>query len=309
MRRVLALAVAAAFAAVLAGSAGSTSTDIWKKLRRPLHIPRIAPGAACPTTDPKAFEAAPAFPVLEREGGKPVLRFSYPPPRASIFYGSPWSGQKVMWVVRAKYRGPLLIRGRQLDGPHELRFERGQIPGTKRWIRSAQRTETGMRRYPSSTRIRSPGCYAYQLDGLGFSRVIVFQARVTGPENVEDVVAGLRARGLPMEPVGDFPSLAFDQIVGITGQRFTNPGGDVVLWQFPSFDAVQLLLILEQGRSLYVHLQPSGLLSASIFCCPYVDVPPPHWYRSGSALALYLGDDADLLRTMGDLLGEQFAGV
>ncbi|MBA2462339.1 MAG: hypothetical protein H0V45_11335 [Actinobacteria bacterium] len=31
---------------------------------------------------------------------------------------------------------------------------------------------------PSLTRLRAPGCYAYQVDGRTFSYVIVFEARV-----------------------------------------------------------------------------------------------------------------------------------
>jgi hypothetical protein len=34
----------------------------------------------------------------------------------------------------------------------------------------------GQRYRPSYTRLRAPGCYAYQIDGLTFSRVIVFRA-------------------------------------------------------------------------------------------------------------------------------------
>lgn len=33
---------------------------------------------------------------------------------------------------------------------------------------------------PSFTRVREPGCYAYQVDGLGFSYVIVFEAKPFG---------------------------------------------------------------------------------------------------------------------------------
>jgi hypothetical protein len=29
-----------------------------------------------------------------------------------------WMGQKVLWFVHADYRGPVVIRGRQLDGPY-----------------------------------------------------------------------------------------------------------------------------------------------------------------------------------------------
>jgi hypothetical protein len=37
-------------------------------------------------------------------------------------------------------------------------------------------TNRALRYRPSYTRLRAPGCYAYQIDGTTFSRVIVFAA-------------------------------------------------------------------------------------------------------------------------------------
>ena len=34
------------------------------------------------------------------------------------------------------------------------------------------------RQFPSFTRLKAPGCYAYQVDGDGFQTVIVFRAEV-----------------------------------------------------------------------------------------------------------------------------------
>jgi hypothetical protein len=77
-----------------------------------------------------------------------------------------------------RYRGPVLIRGRQLDGAHLLRFGLAFVPSTElriaRWGSSAGAPGWGFR--ASSTRLRAPGCYGYQIDGRTFSRVIVFQA-------------------------------------------------------------------------------------------------------------------------------------
>jgi len=32
------------------------------------------------------------------------------------------------------------------------------------------------RYYPTETLLRTPGCYAFQVDGFGFSYVLIFQA-------------------------------------------------------------------------------------------------------------------------------------
>lgn len=69
---------------------------------------------------------------------------------------------------------PLLIRGHQLDGPHELRFSR--------YDRDMLHPPAELRVVandfiPSTfTRVRASGCYAYQADGPHISEVIVFQA-------------------------------------------------------------------------------------------------------------------------------------
>lgn len=91
-----------------------------------------------------------------------------------------WGGAKTLWAVNSDVQGSVLIRGRQLDGPHEVRFndpavkelaltpKTGAFPG-------------GWRDYPSFTRIRTPGCYAYQVDtASGTAVVVVFRAK--GPQ-------------------------------------------------------------------------------------------------------------------------------
>lgn len=123
----------------------------------------------------------PAYPIGFAQPGS-VLEFSYPPDPRSEFAGIVWSGQKVLWLIAPSYRGPLLIRGRRLDAPGTLRFDRGKVPPAE--LRIPARSQggyppgsklVGQRYRPSYTRLRAPGCYAYQIDGTTFSRVIVFR--------------------------------------------------------------------------------------------------------------------------------------
>jgi hypothetical protein len=74
------------------------------------------------------------------------------------------------------YTGPVLVRGLQLDGPNELRFDRGLLPPRAMKILSGSQQR---RSRPSYTRVQAPGCYAYQVDGVGFRDVIVFEAKPT----------------------------------------------------------------------------------------------------------------------------------
>lgn len=168
----------------------------WRSLHRRLHVPRIEHGAGCPISLPatnvdfarygigRGLGAGPAYPIF---GGVPpfaTLDYVRPQP-TNEFAGSAWGGQKVLWFVHPRYRGPVLIRGRRLDGRELVRFDRGILP--PREIRIAppvqidpirDRPYDPIRERASYTRLRAPGCYGYQLDGLGFSRVVVFRARV-----------------------------------------------------------------------------------------------------------------------------------
>jgi hypothetical protein len=185
----LASALLASLAVIQTGSAPGP----WARLHRPLHLPTVAPGAPCPVSGvgrinfarygvPKGIGPGPAYPIGFGQPGS-QLQFTYPPDPAGPFAGSLWSGAKVLWFIAPRYRGPVLIRGGRLDQPGRLRFDRGKVPPREMRISKNARggyppgyKNVGQRYRPSYTRLRAPGCYAYQIDGTTFSRVIVFQA-------------------------------------------------------------------------------------------------------------------------------------
>ena len=108
----------------------------------------------------------------------------YPPPPATsdqLFAGSRWTGFKVLWVSRPQYDGPVLIRGRRLDGHGWVGFEQGRVPLAELQFPSgtgagAPLSTHGWRNWPSTARLRFPGCYGVQIDGTTFSTVVVFRA-------------------------------------------------------------------------------------------------------------------------------------
>jgi hypothetical protein len=157
----------------------------WKPLlRRPLRVPPITPGSACPMTMPSgsvgargttdlphmdALGVGPSYPTLGYEPGRTFVTLD-----ASDSTGVP--GTKVMWST-PRYRGAVLIRGRQLDGPGTLGFDLGP-----RWTRTVlpeiRLTGPEPAFHPAATYARTPGCYAYQLDTLRSSSLIVFEVRI-----------------------------------------------------------------------------------------------------------------------------------
>jgi hypothetical protein len=161
----------------------SVPVDPWTALRRPLRLPTVAPGGACPVNGlDTSFDFArygvasgigpgPVWPIGLGQPGS-VLRFQYPPPANTQFAGSEWGGNKVLWFVSPTVTGPVLVRGGRLDAAGEVRFGPDRVPSTELRL-------TSTLDHPSTSRVRASGCYAYQVDGLSFSYPIAFRAEVS----------------------------------------------------------------------------------------------------------------------------------
>ncbi len=100
---------------------------------------------------------------------------------------SRWRVVRTLWISRPSYEGPVLVRGGRLDRPGGLGFGSRVRPGKElrlpagswRQPRTPPRGRgepppEGWRVTAVPTRIRAPGCYAFQVDGLGFSYVLAF---------------------------------------------------------------------------------------------------------------------------------------
>jgi hypothetical protein len=143
---------------------GNCAGHVPASLRRPLHLPHST-GSGCPVS-------ATSTPVSI--SGGPQLA-------AQRFVGSHWLAAHVTWRAAVGYHGPLLIRGRRLDGGGPVGFGEGHTPYDELQLLNSGRGEAttsgGGRAWLSLTRVQHPGCYAYQVDGTSFSRVIVFRVR------------------------------------------------------------------------------------------------------------------------------------
>ncbi len=180
---ILLAACAPAPAPIIAPSSAFHTLDPAAKLRaRPLQLVRLEPGSECPAARPHkvspdfgpAIGEGPAYAAGFDNSG--VLNVSFPAPTETVFHGSDWSGEKVLWIVDPSYQGPVLIRGGRLDGPEGLRFETGNEPPSELWI-EASVSANGWRNQPSYTRVQAPGCYMYQVDGANFTEPIIFQVK------------------------------------------------------------------------------------------------------------------------------------
>jgi hypothetical protein len=175
---VLALVFAAA-APVLAGSSGLDD------LHRPLHFPRLPPGKKCPTspsqtapwrTGQNLIGRGPAYLIgIGGAGGTISIALSA---RDSLG----WYGQKTPWVINRSYDGPILVRGGRIGRRGQVRFAYGYGEHLRelQWEAGADQgspPDPNFRFLASATLFRATGCYAFQIDGDSFSKIIVVRVR------------------------------------------------------------------------------------------------------------------------------------
>jgi hypothetical protein len=176
---------------VCAHQAGAENST-WSCLRsRQLRVPVVSADSACPTSASSgdlrkrgfdgfgpAWGSGPAYPLIYGavDLAEPILVFTDPSPRRGTADPRMWGAGKVIWVVEPTYSGPLLVRGRKLDGTKRVFFQSGEPTFIGRTPEPELRLR-GQGGHPSITRVSAPGCYGYQLDGPSFTKIIVFEAR------------------------------------------------------------------------------------------------------------------------------------
>jgi len=159
------------------GVATAAASEGRAGLRRPLRLPILATGEACPRDPGRrvspnfglASGDGPVYPTLGEDGRLDL---------AGAREEGGWYYVKVLWFAAPEAVGPVLVRGGRLDAPGEVRFGDGPNPAPElRLGRGGTVADApGWRHWPSFTRLREPGCYAYQIDGRDFSTVVVFAA-------------------------------------------------------------------------------------------------------------------------------------
>lgn len=172
----------------------SPSASVWALLERPLTLPRVAAGSACPVTSTRPAEQLdPEFEGLDFRamGNGPVFPIIYNLNSSGELVVGPglrigdWFADKVLWLITPDVEEPMLIRGGRLDLPGELHFAEAAFKVTDRgWNVLELRlsppyglSETGG--WPTATSgvlIRSAGCFGLQLDMPSSSHVFVFEA-------------------------------------------------------------------------------------------------------------------------------------
>lgn len=107
--------------------------------------------------------------------GLPDGTLGYVAPTGNAWSDRAWGGQKVLWVVDPAVVEDVLVRGYQLDGPHQLAFGDPASPQLVLPVDGGAKSGT-WRDYPGYTRLQAPGCYAYLVQVGTATTVLVFKA-------------------------------------------------------------------------------------------------------------------------------------
>ena len=110
-----------------------------------------------------------------------------------VLGSSRWRPVPTLWVSKGDYDGPVLVRGERLDGPQRLGFGSRASPvfelrlPSGDWSSAYRNHGPGVSEEPnppdgwrvaySPTRVRSGGCYAFQVDGIGFRYKLSFSVQ------------------------------------------------------------------------------------------------------------------------------------
>lgn len=169
-------------------SSSTTAVRLGYRARfmaRPLHLPTLHLGQACPTSKASVFNTAafggvvhgsgPVHPLLVDYAAGPVASGTVGLTSSTQYPG--WLTVKTLWFSEPPYQGPFVVRVRRLDGAGPIGLL-DDPTATSFYVPAGPTLNStgGYREMPGVTWVKTPGCLAWQVDGLTFSHVIIARA-------------------------------------------------------------------------------------------------------------------------------------
>lgn len=153
---------------------------------RPLVLPSLPPSGECPV--PTAVEPTPAPPPDGpiSTGGSAMYGTAAVAPLARHFQAGRlpivegedgWYLGRLHWAGRPGYRGGVLVRAYRIDGPGRARADLRTLTDPDRASEAVEVIED-WQFWGGAVLVTGPGCYAIQIDGDGFTELIVFPAEL-----------------------------------------------------------------------------------------------------------------------------------
>jgi hypothetical protein len=142
-----------------------------------MTLPRVAAGGTCPTSRSKPVPGIAA--VL---GDGPIYPWGTGIIPLNQFVadakGQYWI--KVVWLIDdERYQGAAMVRGQRLDDGTPLLFSQTTDGRPADELRlfgaSHQSGGSGWKEYGSYIVLSDPGCYGYQVDGVGTQETLIFE--------------------------------------------------------------------------------------------------------------------------------------
>jgi len=167
------------------GAGGSLPAGaISAVLNRPLHFPALRPGQRCPASQGRPVNTADFGGIALGNGLVRVVIANRGDLRRGVADLSPsssppWIALKTLWFSVPAYQGPFIIRAKRLGHPGPVAL--GEGPTIAPLVVPPGPTLNGTggwREAPGGLWVKTPGCYAWQVDGLTFSEIIIVHALV-----------------------------------------------------------------------------------------------------------------------------------
>jgi hypothetical protein len=152
-------------------------------LNRPLHFPALRTDQRCPASPGRPVSTTDFGGIALGNGPVRVVVADAGDLRHGVAVlinptsAPPWLGLKTLWFSMPAYQGPFVIRAKRLGAPGPVAL--GGQPATAPLVVPPGPTLNGTggwREAPGALWVKTPGCYAWQVDGLTFSELIIVQA-------------------------------------------------------------------------------------------------------------------------------------
>jgi hypothetical protein len=159
-----------------AGSGTSRLDSRAELAARALHLPALRAGQACPTSHTtvlNTIETGRSF-ALGQGPVRPLGFSNGTMDLTSTTFAPGWLAAKTLWISDPAYQGPFLIRLRRIDAPGPVGLD--ESPGSTSLYTPGGPTgngANGSRDVTGATWVKTPGCVAWQVDGINFSNVII----------------------------------------------------------------------------------------------------------------------------------------
>lgn len=164
------------------GTAPPTPPTLEDLRSRPIILPTVESGGECPSTTQFSSMSADLGPMAGNGYARPVgLTFGQP-----LLIGSPGTA-KILWALPIDVEGPVLVRGRQIDGNGAVRFIVGDAAPTEELSLTSELAaaidkngistkllDGGWYGIPTSTTFTNAGCYGFQIDSAAGTSTVVF---------------------------------------------------------------------------------------------------------------------------------------